>query len=381
MIKKGIVMSVGLSSLALTIGATDVYASEMGTVTASVLNVRSGASTSHSVVGKLYRGNTVSILETSNGWHKVQLSNGKIGWVSGQYITKTSNPSPEQSESGYGKVTASALNVRSGASTSHSVVGTLHKNDTVKLLSSSNGWFKVELSNGKTGWVSGQYITKTSEPSTPDPTPNPSPEQNESGYGKVTASALNVRSGASTSHSVVGMLYKNDTVKLLSSSNGWYKVELSNGKTGWVSGQYITKTSSPSTPNPNPGESSSNKQQAIVNLAKQQIGKPYVWGAEGPSSFDCSGLTYYVYKNAAGKTLPRTSVEQSKTGTTVNRNNLQPGDLLFSSTNGSGSVSHVGIYIGNGEMIHAPKPGDVVKRTNINTSYWNGVYLWAKRVI
>ncbi|SCH77072.1 Probable endopeptidase YafL precursor [uncultured Clostridium sp.] len=116
-------------------------------------------------------------------------------------------------------------------------------------------------------------------------------------------------------------------------------------------------------------------------MANKQIGKPYVWGAEGPNAFDCSGLTYYVYKTALGITLPRTSTEQSKTGTTVSRSNLQPGDLIFSSTNGSGSVSHVGIYIGNGQMIHAPKPGDTVKKTNINTTYWNNAYLWAKRYI
>ncbi|MDU2197815.1 MAG: C40 family peptidase, partial [Peptostreptococcaceae bacterium] len=97
--------------------------------------------------------------------------------------------------------------------------------------------------------------------------------------------------------------------------------------------------------------------------------------------FDCSGLTYYVFKNAVGISLPRTSTEQSKTGTTVSKSNLQPGDLIFSSTNGTGNVSHVGIYIGNNEMIHAPKPGDVVKKTKINNSYWENAYLWAKRYI
>ena len=66
---------------------------------------------------------------------------------------------------------------------------------------------------------------------------------------------------------------------------------------------------------------------------------------------------------------------------TVSKSNLKVGDLIFSSTNGTGKVSHVGIYIGNGEMIHAPKPGDVVKISNINNSYWNNAYLWSKRVL
>ena len=192
----------------------------------------------------------------------------------------------------------------------------------------------------------------------------------------VTTSVLNVRSGAGTNYSVISKVHKGDTVNIIGSSNGWYKIELSNGKTGWVSSDYVSLGSSDSS-----SSTTTNKAKAIVDLATKQIGKPYVWGAEGPSSFDCSGLTYYVYKNAVGISLPRTSTEQSKTGTTVSRSNLQPGDLIFSSTNGTGDVSHVGIYIGNNEMIHAPKPGDVVQKTKINNSYWENAYLWSKRYI
>ena len=111
-----------------------------------------------------------------------------------------------------------------------------------------------------------------------------------------------------------------------------------------------------------------------------QLGKPYVWGAEGPNSFDCSGLTYYVYKQV-GITLPRVSTAQYSVGRSVSWNNLQPGDLMFSSTDGSGRITHVGIYIGNGQMIHAPKPGDVVQKTSINNSYWKNAHVGAKRVL
>ncbi|MGL4914145.1 MAG: C40 family peptidase, partial [Romboutsia sp.] len=289
--------------------------------------------------------------------------------------------STEESVSGYGTVTTSSLNVRSGAGTSYSVISKVYKNDTVELLAKSNGWYKIKLSNGKIGWASGDYIKLESSNNGGGNNNNGggSTEESVSGYGTVTASSLNIRSGASTSYSVVAKAYRNDTVELLAKSNGWYKVKLSNGQIGWASDDYIKLGTSSG------GGSSENKpsnaRDAVVNLAKQQIGKPYVWGAEGPNSFDCSGLTYYVYKNAAGVTLPRTSREQSTFGTTVSRSNLQPGDLVFSSTDGSGNVSHVGIYIGNGEMIHSPKPGDVVQRTNMNSSYWNSTYLWAKRVL
>lgn len=383
MIKKSVVMSIGLSSVALAMGATDVYAAEKGTVTTDVLNVRSGPSTNHSVIGKLYRGNTVEILQSSNGWHQVRLSNGSTGWSSGDYISKGS--SNNQGSLGYGVVNTATLNVRSGAGTNYSIIGKIHKNDKVELLSSSNGWYKIKLSNGSTGWSSGDYINKTSS-NDQDSSNNQGSTGNSSlGYGIVTTDVLNVRNGASTSYSVIGKLYKNNKVELLGSSNRWYKVKLSNGNIGWSSADYITKSSSGNQDSSNDQGSTSNpstsKQNAVVNLALSQIGKPYVWGAEGPNSFDCSGLVYYVYKNAAGVNLPRTSREQSTVGTTVNKSQLQPGDLIFSSTDGSGNVSHVGIYIGNNEMIHAPQPGENVQKANINTSYWNKTYLWSKRVL
>ncbi|MGL4914055.1 MAG: SH3 domain-containing protein, partial [Romboutsia sp.] len=160
--KKSIVMSIGLSTVALAMGATDAYAAEKGTVTTDVLNVRSAPSTSNSIVGKLYRGNTVDILESSNGWHKVQMSNGKTGWASSDYIklgsSNNGGGSTEESVSGYGTVTTSSLNVRSGAGTSYSVISKVYKNDTVELLAKSNGWYKIKLSNGKVGWASGDYI-------------------------------------------------------------------------------------------------------------------------------------------------------------------------------------------------------------------------------
>jgi len=111
-----------------------------------------------------------------------------------------------------------------------------------------------------------------------------------------------------------------------------------------------TTTTSPTTP-----ANSSVADQAIA-FARKQIGKPYVWGATGPDSFDCSGLTQAAYK-AAGITLPRTTWDQVNVGTRVSEANLQPGDLIFFYSD----ISHVGMYIGNGEMIHAPHTGTVVK--------------------
>lgn len=100
---------------------------------------------------------------------------------------------------------------------------------------------------------------------------------------------------------------------------------------------------------------SSVAEQAIA-FARAQLDKPYVWGATGPDSFDCSGLTQGAYK-AAGIDLPRTTYDQVNVGTRVSEDAMQPGDLIFFYSD----VSHVGLYIGDGEMIHAPHTGTVVK--------------------
>lgn len=110
-------------------------------------------------------------------------------------------------------------------------------------------------------------------------------------------------------------------------------------------------------------------QQKIINEARRHLGKPYVWGATGPSSFDCSGFTQYVYKQALGIDITRTTYTQINSGREVSRSELQPGDLVFPSS------GHVQIYTGNGKVIHSPKPGDVVKEVPMY-GFWR-----ARRII
>ncbi|MFE1437963.1 NlpC/P60 family protein [Streptomyces sp. NPDC058739] len=121
-------------------------------------------------------------------------------------------------------------------------------------------------------------------------------------------------------------------------------------------------TETPSTPAPD--TSTSTKGDKAVAFARTQIGKPYVWGATGPDSYDCSGLTGAAWK-AAGVTLPRTTWDQVNAGTTVSLTDARPGDLVFFYDD----LSHVGLYIGNGMMIHAPKPGAYVREESI---YYDG---------
>ena len=105
-----------------------------------------------------------------------------------------------------------------------------------------------------------------------------------------------------------------------------------------------------------PAAASTAKAQIAVDTALAQLGDPYVWAGAGPNSFDCSGLTQYAYK-AAGISLPHSSKSQSTMGTHVAKADLNPGDLVFFYS----PVSHVGMYIGNGQIVHAPTSGSVVK--------------------
>ena len=106
-----------------------------------------------------------------------------------------------------------------------------------------------------------------------------------------------------------------------------------------------------------------------VNYSKQFLGRPYVYGATGPNSFDCSGLTSYTYKNCLGIDIGRTTYNQINAGVEVSQNKLQPGDLVFPHS------GHVAIYVGDGKMIHAPQTGDVVKISQVY-KFWR-----ARRIV
>ncbi len=124
---------------------------------------------------------------------------------------------------------------------------------------------------------------------------------------------------------------------------------------------------------------SSSRGAAAVREAMSHLGKPYRAGAAGPDSFDCSGLTMEIYRRL-GITLPHKAALQAKMGTKIGRQDLQPGDLVFFSNPEKG-IHHVGIYIGDGKFIHAPKTGDVVKVSSLNEPYYAREFASASRYI
>ena len=378
--KKYIIASAMMASVALPLmNASHVdAATDMRTVTASSLNFRTGPSTSYSIINVLMNGQKVEYISTSGSWLKVKY-NGVTGYVHGDYVTKGTTDNSTTGTTKY--VSASVgLNVRSGAGTSYSKLGKLEYKEKVTVLSTSNGWSKINY-NGKTGYVDSSYLKITVPGSTNDNTNNET-----TGTTKYvnTTSGLNVRSGAGTSYSKLGKLEYKEKVTVLSTSNGWSKINY-NGKTGYVDSSYLQNTVPGSNGNNanNNNNTVSTKANEVIAYAKTLLGKPYVWGAQGPNSFDCSGFTYYVFKNKAGIVLPRTSSAQSKYGTYVSKSNLKAGDLVFFDTNGAndGNVSHVGMYIGNGQMIHASYGQKKIVIANFNDSYYQKAYVNARRVL
>ena len=143
-----------------------------------------------------------------------------------------------------------------------------------------------------------------------------------------------------------------------------------------------------SSPPPTPVVSASFEQFApaaddVLLCAIGLVGTPYRYGGNTPDSgFDCSGLIGYVYRDAAGIKLPRSTRELiAMPVPSVRREALQTGDLVFFATAGGGQVSHAGIYVGEGRFVHAPSSGGTVRLESLSTAYWQRSYLDAKRVI
>ena len=193
-------------------------------------------------------------------------------------------------------------------------------------------------------------------------------------HGVVTASLLNMRQEATTQSAIVGQIPYGQRVGINWLQPGWASVTY-NGVGGYVSLDYLTVINEPL---PSRSQTVSTKGQAVVELAKQYLGTPYVYGGSSPSGFDCSGFVSYIYKSM-GVTLNRVAADQMSNGTWVSKNDLQPGDIV-GFANRSGYVNHVGIYAGNGMMIHSPQTGDVVKYESIVTGNYSMRLVCGRRI-
>ena len=348
----------------------------------SSVNFRSAPNTSSTSYGELKNGTKVNVVGVSSGWYKVTY-NGKTGYIHPDYITLASSSAgtaiaPSNTVTSTtgtaGTVKcSSSVNLRSEANTSSSILAELKNGTAVTVVSTANGWCKVTYS-GKTGYIKQDYVSTTGSASN-----NTSASTGTAAVVKCS-STVNFRSASSTSSTILGELKNGTAVTVLSTSNGWSKVSYA-GKTGYISADYLVTASSGTAISPSNTAASvsiSAKRQSVLNYAAQFLGVPYVYGGSTPSGFDCSGFTSYVFKNTVGS-IPRVAQAQYDATTRVSRDDLLPGDLVFFGSSTS-SISHVGIYVGSNQFIHAPNTGDVVKYSSLTGSYATR-YQGAGRVI
>jgi len=281
---------------------------------------------------------------------------------------------------GAATVDTDSLRLRSGPGLSHSVVTLLSEGDIVVILERTNSeWYHVNF-HGQTGYVSTEYLRDILI------------AENFNAQGRVTGDQVNIRARPNTTSDKLGTYPEGTVMTVIGINTGWYKVS-HNGITGYIRSDFmdiiegqraaaaVTRAAPVSASSPAPPANLTLGQQ-IVEFALGFVGYRYVYGGASPTSgFDCSGLVTYVYKNFGISVTRNASGQYRDNGTLINKSDLAPGDLVFFSSNGGVSVTHVGIYIGADEFVHASRSGVGVVISRLDSTYYLGVWYAAKRLI
>lgn len=282
---------------------------------------------------------SVNIIEQINDWTYVSVEN-TLGWVrTDKIVEENQNISVEKDvkedneitettnqETKIGYIKYETVNLRKKASATSEIIAKLKLNDEVKIIEKVDTvWAKVEV-DGKTGYISAELIADEKQAEV-----------------KNTDTNTTSRSGEDTSREETVKKEETTTTNKATKSNVTNKEESKETSSSKVTGE------------------------DIVAYAKKYLGYDYVYGGTSPKTgFDCSGLTYYVYKHF-GYTLSRSSTAQATNGTKVAKEDLRPGDLVIYKNTSLTRIGHVGIYIGNNQMIHASEPGVGVIITDIDS--------------
>lgn len=403
-----------------------------GTIDGSYVRMRSGASTSSSILGTYNSGTAMTVTGVNGAWYKVSY-NGTTGYVHSDYVSLsgvTSNGGGSTGSSN-GSVKGSDVRMRSGPGTNYSILGTYQNGTPLTVTGTENGWTKVTIggmsgyirsdyvsgggADSKTGYIKGTgvrmraaasttssilgvyntgtemtitgesgnwykvsysgkdgYVSKDYMTTTkPD---NGGGSTSQTGY--IKGNDVRLRSGAGTNYSILGTYNNGTPLTITGTSGNWTAVTI-NGVKGYVNSTYVTTTKSDG--GSTGGNTSSSIGETIVATAKQYMGAPYVYGGMSPSGFDCSGFVNYVYK-LCGYSMSRVASSiYNNNGTYVEKANLQIGDLVFFASNSS-SIGHVGIYIGNGQFIHSSSGAGCVVISDLSSSYYLKNYVGAKRI-
>lgn len=206
----------------------------------------------------------------------------------------------------------------------------------------------------------------------------PLPAESLLAYVNTGGNVLNIRSGPGTAYTTLGQAKSGTYLPVISNEDGWCSVVFEN-KIAYVCTDYVrlmTQADYDAFQS-----STGNRGAQIAQHAQNYLGRPYVYGGNGPNSFDCSGFTKYVYAQF-DCTLNRTATDQLENGVSVEKSELEPGDLVFFRSAGTVKpVSHVGLYIGDGSFIHASTNNYQIRIDSLASGYFSEIYVGARRVI
>lgn len=403
----------------MIIFSVNTYA-DTATVNTETLNLRKEASTSSSIVELLNMNTELEIIEESGDWYKVNHGNN-TGYVKKEYVKvketteNNTNPTTEEVSNTVTEETTgkSIIKVKSKLrlipSINANIIENIEANEEITIISKTNKWAFIDYKD-VTGWVPLNNIGQsTSAEQIKEGTPSEVPEENKEDnndtsnaentetkdtsviYEKTSTKYVNttsvyVREKASTDSKIITTLIKNTDVIVTGEENDWYKVKYDT-MTGYIRKDLLSDskqeaTSRSSLPRETTETETTSMGQEIVDYAKQYLGYPYVYGGSGSSSFDCSGFTMYVYKKF-GYSLSHSATAQSKCGEYVAKEDLQAGDLVFFlDYETMDGIGHCGIYIGDGNFIHASSgTGYCVKISTLLSGSYNKRYATARRLI
>ena len=416
---------------ALVFSTTSCYAID-GTITGSTIRMRENPTTSSKIITTLDENDKVEVLEKNEDWYKI-VYKGDEGFVYGKYIKVAenvvetnskdveNNTEDEVKKEENIKITLkNDVKLYSLPLISSSKIEEVKKDGKVNILQQLNNWVYVNIDN-KTGWLQNQELQYIKEEVKTEETKEQQKNETEkikkqetketsasiTKVGYVNVQSAKIRKGPSTSTDYIETVNLNEKVTIVAEEDDWYKIKY--GKTdGYiykklVSDEKVKETTSRSSEDRtlNSSKDSSKQEetkedissnikeedkittvtgQDIVDYAENYLGCKYVSGGNGPSSFDCSGFTTYVYKHF-GYSLNRTSVGQQSNGTQVSKSNLEKGDILVFLDESKSKVGHVGIYIGGNRFIHAANPSKGVVEESLSNSYYDQRYVTARRIL
>ena len=357
------------------------------------INLRSSADTESTILNVLKLGDKVRIIDTDENWFKVE-AGSYTGYVLSDFVSLDASrvENAMLTYTMYRTGTAvQSINVRGLADQTALILSQIPQGGSVVILESTdNGWYKVYFGEDyDIGYVAAEYITVGDMVER-----TKIAEKRNARLAKITKKAkisgsnVAVKTLPSDDSETITTLSDKTDCKIVSGGSNWTKIIVNaTNEIGYVRTSNVAviappkpKTTAPtakaSEPQTNvPASANGNK---LVSQAHKYLGTRYVYGGSSPRGFDCSGLVQYCLKNL-GVSVGRSSSSQYSSGVAVSRSNLQPGDLVFFSK--GGGISHVAIYAGNGQVIHAPRAGKTVCYQSLSTLCSTSRYVGAKRVL